>query len=133
MLHAPTAPAVTQAELAAAMATAAGTRAKFSAIPGWALAAMGRVSGSLREAAELGYQVLGGRPVALADSASKVVHRQLVGTQHEQQLHPGCIGEQAEHLDGENHLLELGHPDDSGHAEHQHPHAHGHGPEHHGS
>lgn len=87
VLHAPTVPAVTQAELVAALATAAGTRAKVSAIPGWALRAMGRVSGSLHEVAELGYQftepfvmtsarseqLLGRGPTPLAEAASATV------------------------------------------------------------
>lgn len=87
VLHAPTPPAMTQAELVAAMAQAAGTQAKVSAIPGWALAAMGRFSVSMREVAELGYQftepfvmtsarsekLLGQAPTSLAEATSATV------------------------------------------------------------
>ncbi|MFF1830297.1 NAD-dependent epimerase/dehydratase family protein [Paenarthrobacter sp. NPDC058040] len=57
VLHAPTGPAVTQRELAAAFAEAAGVKApKVSAIPGWVLRALGVFSVDMRELAEMLYQ-----------------------------------------------------------------------------
>lgn len=57
VLHAPTGPAVTLRELAAAFAEAAGVKApKVSAIPGWVLRAAGLFSPDMRELAEMLYQ-----------------------------------------------------------------------------
>lgn len=55
--HAPTGPALTQRGIAGAFAAAAGARApRISAIPGWALKAMGVFSPAMRELAETLYQ-----------------------------------------------------------------------------
>ncbi|MBP1134408.1 nucleoside-diphosphate-sugar epimerase [Arthrobacter sp. PvP023] len=55
--HAPTGPAVTQRQLAAAFAEAGGAPApKMGAVPGWLLRAMGRFSSDTRELAEMLYQ-----------------------------------------------------------------------------
>jgi nucleoside-diphosphate-sugar epimerase len=55
--HAPTGPALTQREMAAAFATAAGARAaRVTAVPGWALKGMGVFSPDMRELAETLYQ-----------------------------------------------------------------------------
>ncbi len=57
VLHAPTNPAATQREMAAAFAAAAGVPApKVAAIPGWTLRAAGIFSADMRELAELLYQ-----------------------------------------------------------------------------
>lgn len=86
--HAPTGPAVTQRQLAAAFAAAGGVAApKLRAIPGWALRAMGVFSKDLRELAETLYQfqkpfvmdsaasqaALGLRPTPLAEAAAATV------------------------------------------------------------
>jgi nucleoside-diphosphate-sugar epimerase len=56
VLHAPTAPPVTQRELVEQVAAAAGVPApRMTAIPGWALAAVGVVSRDTRELAETSY------------------------------------------------------------------------------
>ena len=68
--HAPTGPALTQRELAGAFATAAGARApRVTAIPGWALKAMGVLSPGMRELAETLYQFE--RPFVMDSRASK--------------------------------------------------------------
>ncbi|MFJ5957014.1 NAD-dependent epimerase/dehydratase family protein [Paenarthrobacter sp. NPDC092416] len=70
VLHAPTGPAVTQRELAAAFAAAAGVSApKVSAIPGWMLRALGVFSVDMRELAELLYQFE--RPFVMDSSESQ--------------------------------------------------------------
>ncbi len=57
VVHAPTGPAVTQGDMAAAHAEAAGVAApKVSAVPGWALRVAGVFSTDMRELAELLYQ-----------------------------------------------------------------------------
>lgn len=57
VLHAPTAPAPTQRELAQALATAAGVgRPRLGALPAWVLKVAGLVSGESRELAETSYQ-----------------------------------------------------------------------------
>ncbi|TKV28458.1 NAD-dependent epimerase/dehydratase family protein [Arthrobacter sp. NamB2] len=57
ILHAPTLPALTQRELVAAFAAAAGVRApKLRGTPGWTLRALGAVLPSMRELAEMTYQ-----------------------------------------------------------------------------
>ena len=57
VLHAPTGPAVTQRELAAAFAEGAGVKVpKVSAIPGWVLRSAGLFSPDMRELAEMLYQ-----------------------------------------------------------------------------
>ncbi|MCG2620887.1 NAD-dependent epimerase/dehydratase family protein [Arthrobacter sp. I2-34] len=88
VLHAPTAPAVTQRQLAEAYARAAGLPApKVSGIPGWVLRVLGTVSGDMRELAELAYQFdkpfvmdstrseaeLGLTPTPLAEGAAATV------------------------------------------------------------
>lgn len=85
VLHAPTGPGVTQADMAAAHAEAAGVAApKVSAVPGWVLRAAGIVSTDMRELAELLYQfehpfvmdssesqrLLGLQPTPLAEAAT---------------------------------------------------------------
>ena len=57
VLHAPTGPALTQRELAAAFAAAAGAKApKVGAVPGWILRSAGLFSTAMRELAEMLYQ-----------------------------------------------------------------------------
>ncbi|MFC8039880.1 NAD-dependent epimerase/dehydratase family protein [Paenarthrobacter sp. NPDC057355] len=57
VLHAPTGPAITQREMAAAYASTAGVAApKVSAVPGWVLRTAGFFSTDMRELAELLYQ-----------------------------------------------------------------------------
>jgi len=57
VLHAPTAPAPTQRELAQALATAAGVgRPRLGALPAWVLKVAGLVNGASRELAETSYQ-----------------------------------------------------------------------------
>ncbi|NLE81030.1 MAG: NAD-dependent epimerase/dehydratase family protein [Rhodococcus sp.] len=57
VLHAPTAPALTQRQLVAAFADTAGVPTpKISPIPGWALRGLGRMHGDSRELAEMLYQ-----------------------------------------------------------------------------
>lgn len=57
VLHAPTAPAVTQRQLIEEFASAAGTSTpRMSAVPSWVLRAGGRLSRDLRELAETAYQ-----------------------------------------------------------------------------
>lgn len=87
-LFAPTAPAVTQREMIAAFAAAARVPIpKCSAIPAWALDAVGLVHGDTRELAETAYQftrpfvmdssnserLLGLAPTPLADAAAETV------------------------------------------------------------
>jgi nucleoside-diphosphate-sugar epimerase len=60
VLHAPTAPAPTQRELAQALATAAGVGSpRLSMLPGWVLKVAGLFSGEARELAETSYQFTG--------------------------------------------------------------------------
>jgi nucleoside-diphosphate-sugar epimerase len=68
--HAPTGPSLTQREIAGAFATAAGARApRLTAIPGWALKAMGAFSPDIRELAETLYQFE--RPFVMESAASQ--------------------------------------------------------------
>jgi nucleoside-diphosphate-sugar epimerase len=68
--HAPTGPALTQREMAGAFATAAGVRApRVTAVPGWALKAMGGFSPDMRELAETLYQFQ--RPFVMDSAASQ--------------------------------------------------------------
>ena len=68
--HAPTGPALSQREIAAAFAAAAGARApRVSAVPGWALRTMGLFSPGTRELAETLYQFE--RPFVLDSRASE--------------------------------------------------------------
>lgn len=70
VLHAPTNPALTQRELAAAFASAAGLPApKVGAIPGWVVRAGGPFSAELRELKETLYQFQ--RPFAMDSTASE--------------------------------------------------------------
>jgi nucleoside-diphosphate-sugar epimerase len=70
VLHAPTGPAVTQGEMAAAHAEAAGVTApKVSAVPGWVLRVAGIFSTDMRELAELLYQFE--RPFVMDSSESQ--------------------------------------------------------------
>ncbi|MFI9402780.1 NAD-dependent epimerase/dehydratase family protein [Nocardia sp. NPDC052316] len=70
VLHAPTAPAITQRQLIDAMADAAGApRPKISAIPVWMMKLMGVVSPLMRELAELGHQLE--RPFVLDSTDSE--------------------------------------------------------------
>lgn len=72
VLHAPTAPAVTQRELIEAYAAAAGVPApKMSAIPVWVLRATGVFSEASRELAETGYQFA--KPFVLDSARSEAV------------------------------------------------------------
>lgn len=86
--HAPTGPALSQREIAAAFAAAAGVRApRMAAIPGWVLRTMGVFSAGTRELAEMLYQferpfvmdsgvseaALGLRPTPLNESAAATV------------------------------------------------------------
>ena len=88
LLHAPTAPPVTQRELVAMTAAAAGVAMpKVSAIPVWALRAAGVFASSARELAETGYmftdpfvmdsqhsqQLLGLHPTPLVDGLARTV------------------------------------------------------------
>jgi nucleoside-diphosphate-sugar epimerase len=88
VLHAPTGPALTQGEMAAAHANAAGVAApKVSAVPGWVLRIAGVVSTDMRELAEMLYQferpfvmdssrsqkLLGLEPTPLAEAAAATV------------------------------------------------------------
>ncbi|UKA49381.1 NAD-dependent epimerase/dehydratase family protein [Arthrobacter sp. FW305-123] len=88
VLHAPTGPAVTQRDMAAAHAEAAGVAApKMSAVPGWVLRVAGIFSTDMRELAELLYQferpfvmdssqsqkLLGIEPTPLAEAAAATV------------------------------------------------------------
>lgn len=69
-LHAPTAPAVTQRELIEAFAAAGGVPVpKMSAVPSWAVRAIGVVSGEMRELAETSYMFT--RPFVLDSSRSE--------------------------------------------------------------
>ncbi|MFF2246385.1 NAD-dependent epimerase/dehydratase family protein [Arthrobacter sp. NPDC058130] len=68
--HAPTGPALSQRELAGAFAKAAGARApRVTAVPGWALKAMGVFSPDMREIAETLYQFQ--RPFVMESAASQ--------------------------------------------------------------
>ncbi len=68
--HAPTGPALSQREIAAAFATAAGAPApRVSAVPGWALRTMGMFSPGMRELAETLYQFE--RPFVMDSRASE--------------------------------------------------------------
>ncbi|MCW2849699.1 MAG: epimerase [Marmoricola sp.] len=70
VLHAPTAPAVTQRELAEALAAAAGAPSpKLSVLPAWVLKASGLFSGDARELAETSYQFA--RPFVLDSTRSE--------------------------------------------------------------
>jgi nucleoside-diphosphate-sugar epimerase len=70
VLHAPTAPAVTQRQLIEAYAAAAGVAVpKMATIPVWALKAVGVVSGESRELAETAYMFA--RPFVLDSSSSE--------------------------------------------------------------
>ncbi|BCW37826.1 NAD-dependent epimerase [Arthrobacter sp. StoSoilA2] len=70
VLHAPTGPALTQGELAAAFAEAAGVSVpKVSAIPGWVLRTAGLFSTDMRELAEMLYQFE--RPFVMDSSQSQ--------------------------------------------------------------
>jgi nucleoside-diphosphate-sugar epimerase len=86
--HAPTGPALTQRQLAAAFAEAGGAAApRMGAAPGWLLRAMGLFSAGTREVAEMLYQferpfvmdsgaseaALGLRPTPLPDAAAATV------------------------------------------------------------
>jgi nucleoside-diphosphate-sugar epimerase len=88
VLHAPTCPALTQREIAAAFAEAGGVGApKLDAVPGWLLRTAGLFSAGTRELAETLYQferpfvmdsraseaALGLRPTPLVDAASATV------------------------------------------------------------
>ena len=88
MWHAPTGPALTQREIAAAFAAAAGARsARVTAVPGWVLRTMGLFSPGMRELAETLYQferpfvmdsraseaALGLRPTPLTEAAAATV------------------------------------------------------------
>lgn len=88
VLHAPTGPAVTQRDMAAAHASAAGVAApKVSAVPGWVFRAAGVFSTDMRELAEMLYQferpfvmdssesqrLLGLEPTALPEAAAATV------------------------------------------------------------
>jgi nucleoside-diphosphate-sugar epimerase len=69
-LHAPTAPPLTQRELVAQVAAAAGVPApRISAVPGWALTALGTVSRDTRELAETAYMFT--RPFVLDSMRSQ--------------------------------------------------------------
>lgn len=68
--HTPTGPALSQREIAAAFAAAAGARApRVSAVPGWALRTMGLFSPGTRELAETLYQFE--RPFVMDSRASE--------------------------------------------------------------
>ncbi|HEX9227598.1 MAG TPA: NAD-dependent epimerase/dehydratase family protein [Arthrobacter sp.] len=68
--HAPTGPALSQRQIAAAFAAAAGARApRVSAVPGWALRTMGMFSPGTRELAETLYQFE--RPFVMDSRASE--------------------------------------------------------------
>ncbi|MGF6834309.1 nucleoside-diphosphate-sugar epimerase [Paenarthrobacter sp. TE4293] len=70
VLHAPTGPAVTQGEMAAAHASAAGVAApKVGAVPGWVLRVAGVFSTDMRELVELLYQFE--RPFVMDSSVSQ--------------------------------------------------------------
>lgn len=72
VLHAPTAPAVTQRELAETLARAAGAPApKLSALPAWVLKAAGVFSTDSRELAETSYQF--SRPFVLDSTHSELL------------------------------------------------------------
>ncbi|MFJ4227458.1 NAD-dependent epimerase/dehydratase family protein [Paenarthrobacter nicotinovorans] len=88
VLHAPTGPAITQREMAAAYASAAGVAApKVGAVPGWVLRTAGVFSTDMRELAELLYQferpfimdstksqrLLGLQPTPLPEAAAATV------------------------------------------------------------
>ncbi len=69
-LHAPTAPAITQRQLIEQVAATAGVKVpRMSAIPIWAMKAIGVVSRSTKELAETGYMF--DRPFVLDSSASE--------------------------------------------------------------
>ena len=70
VLHAPTSPAVTQRQLATALAEAAGApKPKLSALPAWVLKVAGLVSVDSRELAETSYMFT--RPFVLDSSRSE--------------------------------------------------------------
>ncbi|CAH0235040.1 hypothetical protein SRABI83_02726 [Arthrobacter sp. Bi83] len=70
VLHAPTNPALTQRELAAAFAEAAGMpRPKVGALPGWVLRTVGLFSADIRELGETLYQFQ--RPFVMDSGASE--------------------------------------------------------------
>ena len=68
--HAPSGPALSQREIARALANAAGARApRVTALPGWALKSMGVFSSDMRELAETLYQFE--RPFVMDSAASQ--------------------------------------------------------------
>ncbi|MBT2553059.1 NAD-dependent epimerase/dehydratase family protein [Arthrobacter sp. ISL-5] len=70
VLHAPTNPALTQQQLAGALAEAAGVpRPKVGVLPGWLLRAVGVFSADVREIAEMLYQFQ--RPFVMDSAASE--------------------------------------------------------------
>jgi nucleoside-diphosphate-sugar epimerase len=70
VLHAPTNPALTQRQLAVALAEAAGVpRPKVGVLPGWLLRAVGVFSADVREIAEMLYQFQ--RPFVMDSAASE--------------------------------------------------------------
>jgi nucleoside-diphosphate-sugar epimerase len=70
VLHAPTNPALTQRQLADALADAAGVpRPKVGVLPGWLLRALGLFSSDVRELAEMLYQFQ--RPFVMGSAASE--------------------------------------------------------------
>lgn len=70
VLHAPTNPALTQRQLAGALAEAAGLpRPKVGVLPGWLLRAVGVFSADVRELAEMLYQFQ--RPFVMDSAASE--------------------------------------------------------------
>jgi nucleoside-diphosphate-sugar epimerase len=72
VLHAPTSPAVTQRQLATALAEAAGApKPKLSVLPAWVLKVAGLVSVDLRELAETSYMFT--RPFVLDSSRSEAL------------------------------------------------------------
>ena len=72
VLHAPTAPAVSQRQVATALAEAAGvSKPKLSALPAWVLKAVGLVSVDSRELAETSYMFT--RPFVLDSSRSEAL------------------------------------------------------------
>ena len=72
VLHAPTAPAVSQRQVATALAEAAGvSKPKLSALPAWVLKVAGLVSVDSRELAETSYMFT--RPFVLDSSRSEAL------------------------------------------------------------
>lgn len=74
VLHAPTAPALTQRRLVETFAAAGGVPApKMSALPGWVFRAVGRVHGDTRELAEMMYQFE--KPFVMASTETEALLR----------------------------------------------------------